>query len=380
MQRELENTVRELDASKASLNEKDRIIKKRDELLESHALESRKMSELLEKERLSHRNTKSQFDSFQRNHDHLSTKASTQDMRIAELESTRGQEHRRLVILEQQSREQLTERNKLLLVLWQKLSSLCGREWLNGNALVDSRVVPTVDVIATRLPGFSKNLMAAIKTIESMMGSYSTKIKAVERDLGREYQTLENMLEVRTKKLDRLETMVRNSAASHSTTSHELHSRLLRLEDKNRQLKVENATLKTANDVRSRAAAAYSATGNNPEALIPGDPGSPSPSVSKGPGDRSRSRPGSRTTTLTRTHTAPSGHEVALSGGDHTGGSSSAGDNDRRWLFRLRDMEERLKMEREGRNQDRQVARQRLGGLESENKELRDQVRRGRDA
>ena len=56
--------------------------------------------------------------------------------------------------------------------------------------------------------------------------------------------------------------------------------------------------------------------------------------------------------------------------------SSSAHNNDNRWLLRLRDMEYKLKMEREGRNQDRQAARQRLSGLESENKGLRDRARR----
>jgi hypothetical protein len=197
--------------------------------------------------------------------------------------------------------------------------------------------------------------------------------------LTREYQSLETNLEVRTKKLDRLETMVRNTVAQGSSSSHELHSRLIRMEDKYRQLKVEHATLKSANDARSR----FSAMGGNPEALIPGassDIGSPSPFVPRGPGDRDKDRVrtsygSSRTNTmLTRTQTASSGNEVALS--DDNGGSGGNNESTR-WMLRLRDMEFKLKMEREGRNQDRQAARQRLGGLETENKDLRDRIRRG---
>lgn len=373
MQRELENTVRELDTTKASVMEKDRIIKQRDALLESHALESRKLSDLLDKERVGHRNTKSQFETFQRTNQHLTRTASTQDVRISELESTRNQERNKLIKLEQQSREQLVERNELLLKLWQKLSALCGREWANSNTLIDRQVLPSLEVVATRLPGFSKNLLAAVKAIETIVTSFQTKIKTVERDLTREYQTLENNLEVRTKKLDRLETMVRNTVASSSTSSHELHSRMLRLEDKYRQLKVENATLKAANDVRSRAA--YASLGNNPEALIPsGDPGSPSPAIPRGPSTRDRSsRPSQSGSMLTRTNTAPGGSEVALSR-DGDGGQSN---NDNRWIYRLRDMEYKLKLEREARNQDRQAARTRLGGLELENRDLRERVRRG---
>jgi hypothetical protein len=381
MQRELENTIRDLDSSKASLNEKDRIIKQRDELLESHALESRKLAELIEKERVAHRNTKSQFDTFQKNHQHLTRTASTQDVRIAELETTRTQDRKRISVLEQTARDQLMERNQLLLVLWQKLSALCGREWTNNNALIDRQVLPSLEVIANRLPGFSKNLLAAIKAIEGIISSFQGKIKSVERDLSRDYQNLENNLEVRTKKLDRLESMIRNSVATGPMSAQDKSSRILKLEEYCRQLKVENATLRTASDVRSRAA--YTSSGN-PEGYFPtGDPGSPSPSIPRGPGDRDKDRvlstshgKGSRSATMTRANTSAGAPGSSAGMMDVALSNESSQANDNRWLFRLRDMEYKLKMEREGRNQDRQAARQRLSGLEVENRSLRERARR----
>ncbi|KAG5964585.1 hypothetical protein E4U58_003127 [Claviceps cyperi] len=418
MQRELENTVRELDTCKASLAEKERILKQRDALLESHGLETRKVTELLEKERLAHRNTKAQYETFQRTHQHLTHTANTQDVRIAELESTRGQDRRRLAQLEQSARDQLTERNELLLKLWHRLSILCGREWLNNNALVDRQVVPSVEVIGSRLPGFSKNLFAAVKTIETMFQTLYTKIHSVERDLNKEYQTLENNLDVRTKKLDRLETMLRNSVASGTLPTQDMHNRMLRLEDAYRQLKVENATLRTASDVRTRAAL----SGSEQHITLPVNRGistssSPSPGIPRGPGDRDKSRHvsqssqaakgTSRSGASSRANTssgiprplsenlnnmATQGMELAMSSStgaiahenissnSSSGGTAAAAasstKNDNRWLLRLRDMEYKLKMEREGRNQDRQAARQRLGGLEMENRDLRDRVRR----
>ncbi|KAJ4245307.1 hypothetical protein NW762_014178 [Fusarium torreyae] len=378
LQRELENTIRDLDASKAALVEKDRIIKMRDSLLESHALESRKLAELLDKERIAHRNTKSQYDTFQKSHQHLTRTASTQDIRIAELETNKSQDRRKIAVLEQTARDQLQERNELLLMLWQKLSNLCGREWVHGNSLIDRQVLPSIEVIANRLPSFSKNLLAAVKAIENMVGSFEVRIKSVERDLHREYQTLESNLEVRTKKLDRLETMVRNSVASGSL-SHD--ARYNRLEEAYRQLKVENTTLRTANDVRARAA--YSSRDSS-DALVP--TGSPSPSIPRGPGDQGRdrsSRSKSRSSTLTRSHTTtalPGSSAGGLGLRDMTGLSEDnqggGVGNDNRWLFRLRDMEYKLKMEREGRNQDRHAARQRLGGLEMENRDLKERVKR----
>ncbi|KAJ4861794.1 micro-tubular organizer mto1 c-term mto2-binding region domain-containing protein [Trichoderma breve] len=369
MQRELENTVRELDTSKAALVEKDRIIKQRDSLLESHALETRKITELLEKERVAHRNTKSQFESFQKTHQHLTRTASTQDVRISELEATRGQDRRKLAVLEQTAREQLLERNELLLLLWHKLSTLCGREWANNNTLVDRQVVPTLEVIASRLPGFTKNLLSAVKTIEGMFAALQTKIKSVEKDLYREYQALENNLDVRIKKLDRLETMVRNSVATGSLGSHEASSRMLRLEEAYRQLKVENATLRTANDVRARAAHQIPGAGSEASAG--------SPSASRGTGDRpSKSRASSAVRAPSASGIPVSSSRAGLGLMDASNSDGSASNNDNRWLLRLRDMEYKLKMEREGRNQDRQAARQRLGGLETENRDLREKVRR----
>lgn len=303
---------------------------------------------MLEKERNAHRTTKTQFDTFQKTHQHLTKTSTTQDTRIAELESTRGQDRRRLATLEQTARDQLAERNELLLLLWRRLSTLCGREWANGHALVDRQVLPSLEVIANRLPGFSKNLLASVKTIETMFSSFETKIKSVERDLTREYQALESNLDARTKKLDRLETMVRNSTASGSLGSQEMKTRMSRLEDAYRQLKVENTTLRTASDVRSRAAQS-----------------SPSPSVHRGPGEKEKR-------SSSRNPSSSSNMDVAKMAAETNSNSS----NDNRWLLRLRDMEYKLKMEREGRNQDRQAARQRLGGLETENKELRDKVKR----
>lgn len=349
LQRELENTLRELDSTKASMSEKERIISQRDALLESHALETKKMNDELEKERGAHKATKTQFETFQKTHQHLTKTANTQDSRIAELESTRGQDRRKLLSLEQTARDQLAERNELLLILWRRLSTLCGREWANSHALVDKQVLPSLEVIASRLPGFSKNLLAAVKAIELMLGSFEAKIKSVERDLTREYQALESNLDLRTKKLDRLEIMVRSTAAAGSVNSQDGKQRMQRLEDAYRQLKVENATLRTANDVRLRASQPGRQSAN----------GSPAPSIHRGPLDKDKG-------SLTKSQT-----DIALSNSE-----GSASGNDNRWLLRLRDMEYKLKMEREGRNQDRQAARQRLGGLETENKELRERMRR----
>ncbi|KAI1349752.1 hypothetical protein F5Y01DRAFT_169901 [Xylaria sp. FL0043] len=377
LQRELEATVRELDSTKSSLLEKDRIIKQRDSLLESHALESRKFGELLDKERQAHRNTKNQFETFQRTHQHVSRTVTSQDSRIVELESTRASDRRKIAQLEAAFKEQLAERNNLLLVLWTRLSALCGSDWTHNNSLINGRALPSIESISTMLPGFSKNLLAAVKMIESLLGNFQSRIKSVERDLWKEYQSLENNLEVRSKKLERLEAIVRSGIASGN---YDAQTRLSQLETAYRTLKIEHATLQRAQDARTRGVG-YSERSLNKKAsslasgeeLIEG--GSPSPLVPTGPHGRESKLPRSKTThldpaggTMTRSSSNLAGADMGRLNSSHGDSRSALGEN--QWMLRLRELEYKLKEEREGRQMDRAAARQRILDGERQNNEL----------
>lgn len=391
LQRELENTVRDLDTTKASVMEKDRIIKQRDALLESHGLETRKVAEMLDKERQAHRNTKHQFETFQKTHQHVTRTVTSQDSRIIELENAKILDKKRITQLELDFKEQLTERNNLLLQLWTRLSSLCGTDWAHGNSLINGRALPSLEAVSTMLPGFSKNLMAAIKTIETMMGGFQARIKGVEKDLWREYQTLESHLDIRTKKLDRLEAIIRNGVATGTLGIGDTHAKLARIEEEYRRLKIENHTLRTAAEVRARAA--YSTTGSDPNLGSASDEnvaGSPSPSIPTGPRDRSRgsripksgSRSGGnggRPGTMSRATSSHSNNLAAEDLGllDPEEAQQQHGPTmENKWMIRLRELEYKLKAEREARVLDRGEAMKRINASENENQSLRDNLER----
>lgn len=407
LQQELDNTSRELDATKASLMEKERIIKQRDGLLESHSLESRKLAEQLEKERQAHRNTKHQYETFQKTHQHVTRTVTSQDSRIVELENAKAQDKRRILQLEASFKDQLTERNNLLLQLWTRLSSLCGTDWAHDNSLINGRALPSLETVTTMLPGFSKNLLAAVRTIERMMAGFHGKIKDVEQNLWAEYQTLEGHLDERTKRLNRLEAVVRNGVATGALGgAGEAATRMARLEEAYRQLKVENHTLRTAAEVRARSA--YSTSGDANDDLDPAGGGSPSPSVPTGPRDKSRSSASSRLPNPSSASRASSSRGVgglgvpgrpttsrAASSHGSAGAGLAADDlalaepveegqtqqnpgADNRWMLRLRDLEYKMKAEREARVMDRGEAQRRLRGYEDENARLREQLERER--
>ncbi|KAI9729781.1 MAG: Anucleate primary sterigmata protein B [Claussenomyces sp. TS43310] len=367
LQRQLEDTMRDLDSTRASVSEKDRLIKQRDSLLESHGLESRRQTEMLDKERQSHRNTRNQFEAFQKTHQHVSRTVTQQESRVQELEMSRQLDRKKLAQLESSFREQLTERNNLLLTLWNRLSALCGSDWAHDNRLINGRALPSLEVVSTMLPGFSKNLLAATKTIESMVGGFQTRIKTVERDLWKEYQNVEQALDVRVKKLDRLETLVKSGVSSGASDSK---AEMVSLKDTNRLLRAELASLRNV-DNRTRTL------------LEPGGASSPSPSIPTGP----RSRKSDRTSTLTRHHSSSTVETATRVGSSSAGSSIRAGSSkggasdeadDQRWIFRFQELERRLAAEREARLLDRKGAMKRLQEAERRNEELRMEVERGK--
>jgi hypothetical protein len=294
-----------------------------------------------------------------------------------ELETSRQQERRKFATLENTFKDQLTERNNLLLSLWNRLSALCGTDWTHNNKLINGRALPTLEAVSTMLPGFTKNLLSAIKTIEALVGDFKSRIRSVERDLWKEYQTLESNLELRTKRLDRLETMARSAIPG---VSGDGKKEIEKLRDTNKTLKLEISTLRAVNDVR---AGAY---GNDP---------SPSPSVPTGP--RHKTIDKTRTSTMTRHHSASAvetfervsasrsgSHSNSNTGSLERSGTSAgsiAEDEykpDLRWQIRLQELEYKLKAEREARKLDRGSALQRLEEKDRENKELVAELERNR--
>ncbi|TVY65572.1 Anucleate primary sterigmata protein B, partial [Lachnellula suecica] len=345
----LNDTVRDVDNLKRVLGEKDRTIKNKDDQLESQAFELRRFADIVEKERQAHRSTTHQFETYQKTNSHASRTVTQQETRITELESHRQNDRKKIATLENQLRDQLNERGNLLLTIWRRLSDLCGPEWTNNNRLINGRAVPSLEVISNMLPGFSQNLLAAVKTLETMMGDFRTRIQHVEKTLWKEYQTLESNLEVRTKRVDRLETMARSAVPG---VSGDGRAEIYKLRESNKALKSELSHLRAAHDVRSKV---YT------------DP-SPSPSVPTGPRNSSKASEErkSRTSTMTRASSSSAVETLERTRIPRPGTGSEPVpgrymspvkplDPDQlKWQIRLQELESKLKMEREGRLGDRQ--------------------------
>lgn len=334
--------------------------------MESHGLESKKLSELLERERQGRRADKAQHDQWQKTHQHTTRTVTQKDSRIAELESQRQSDRKKVATLEQQFREQLSDRNNLLLTLWNRVSTMCGSDWQHQNNLVNNHL-PTVEVVSNMLPGFSKNLLLAVKTVEAMIVGFKSRVRTIERDLWKEYQTLEQALESRVKKLDRLEATVQTQRVSGTFTAA---PEIAKLRGENRLLKSELAVLqKQELHARASRSGSTSVHGGNQDSI--GERSAPAPTLM-------RHHSSSAVETFDRASSSPGANSSSATA-SLIPRSSPIEPSQQRWIHRLRELERRLKAEREARLLDRTAARKRLEEENAANESLRLELEREKE-
>ncbi|GAB7337786.1 hypothetical protein MBLNU457_g3055t1 [Dothideomycetes sp. NU457] len=408
LQDDLDGTAQQLDEARAIIADKDRLIKNRDALLESTGLESRRFSDLLDKERQARKHDQHQYDQSQRGSATHLRAIANHETKIMELETARGQDRRKLNNLERQWREQLDERNKLLLSLWTRLSTLCGAEWVQQHKLVNGEV-PSADSISRELAPFNRNIVEAIKQIEVLVGGFKTKIRGVEKSLLQDYQTLEHTLDARVKRMEALERSVQDTQAQIDAQRAEEMNRLRptvsrspsigedgrrRLSKANTEelnkLRIEVKTLRTelkfhrqqsSNLGQEKLAQEAAAVANRRSSTI-GTGASSTGSASKVSQAIANK--------LLRHHSTSAVDVLHQAKADADNGTSTNRQpiviatppiqpSEQRWVHRLKELERRLKAEREARLLDRRGARQRLEEKSAENQELKGQLERERD-
>lgn len=400
LQRDLEQTANYLDRTKMDVADKDRLLRHRDGLLESTSLESRRLSDLLDKERMARKHDLELFEKESRGKATTMRTIAQHESRVLELETAFSQDKRKMAALDQQYREQLADRNALLLALWNRLSTLCGTDWSHNNSLVNGEV-PSIDVIGRGLPSFNKNIIAAVKRIEALVGDFKQRIKSVERDLNKDYQTLEHNFELRVRRVDQLERAIKETqirmaeeaaaAAQRPQTNRSVSSRSMKGTEEIAKLKSEVKILKAELKFHRQHPSAMAqqlmhqqSQGDHVRTMSSGSGGTKPPSPARAIMS-TLLRHHSTSAADQTSHIAQAAQAVSAASGLQGQSTSIPLDNnaplqrvdtsnsinEQRWIHRLKEMERRLKAEREARLLDRRGARQRLEERSAENEELR---------
>ncbi|KAK4612169.1 Anucleate primary sterigmata protein B [Fulvia fulva] len=375
LQRELETSLNHADKIKMDLADKERLLRHRDGLLENTSLESRRLSDLLDKERSSRKRDLEQFEKSSRGTAQQMRTIAQHETHIMELETSLTQVKRKSETLGQTYQEQLSERNNLLLALWNRLSTLCGSDWAQNHSLVEGEL-PSAEAINKNLGAFNKNVISAVKTIEALLGSFKVRIRTIEKDLWKDYQTLEHNLDIRIRRMDLLENAVDDAqraiaeqAARRPEPSRTLSTKSVKNNEEFIKLKNEVKLLKTELKFHRQHPSAIAQQLVNQHQQTNVDhartlsSGSPARQI---------------VSQLLRHHSTSAVEQVEASPQQIVVSSPAIQPSELRWTHRLRELERRLKAEREARLLDRRGARQRLEQAGAENEELREALDRVR--
>ncbi|KAK5113513.1 hypothetical protein LTR62_003382 [Meristemomyces frigidus] len=419
LQRDMESTANALDRAKMDVADKDRLLRHRDGLLESSSLESRRLSDLLDKERANRRHDMDQFEKASRGQASHMREVAQHQSKFLELETAYSQDKRKMITLEQQFRDQLAERNNLLLALWNRLSTLCGQEWAQAHSQVNGQN-PSSEVIHRFFPAFSSNMLSAVKTIEALIGNFKIRIRSIEKDLWRDYSTIEHNLDIRIKRMDALESAVSNTQraiaekaaeeAQHlrpQMNSRSASSKTIKSTEEIKKLQSEIKILKTELKFHRQHPSAMAQQMLHQQGFHQGGELSPEHARRQSliGGRRDGSSSGASparaiVAQLLRHHSTSAVEQVQqqtpLQHPDLPEGAANAirtvsggqqpivlstppiQPSEQRWVHRLKELERRLKAEREARLLDRRGARQRLEEGRLENEELREMLERER--
>lgn len=347
--------MQQLNDTKNDLAEKDRLLRNRDALLESTGMESRRLSDLLERERQARRQDQATFENAKRGHQSVTRTIQQHETRVIELETLRGQDRRKLLTLENQYREQLVERNNLLYALWNRLSTLCGPEWSRGHAVINGELT-SMELISKNLTGFNKNIILAVKTVEGIIGGFRGRIRAIEKDLLRDYQTLEHSIDQRFKRMDSLEKIVLAQRASQSIgRPSTIRGGVVDINAAElNKLKTENKTLRTEVQTLRQITTTTNQSVSENNGLSPAS-----------------AKRASMAQTLLRHHSTSAVEGLSREPDHPYPQSSPLQPSEQKWIHRLKELERRLKAEREARLLDRSGARKRLEQKVEENADLR---------
>ena len=309
---------------------------------------------MVEKERQARRTDRHHYEQLEKSSRQAIRSATQQEARVLELESARQGDRKRANALETQYKDQLLERNNLLLALWNRFSTLCGNDWAHTHGQISGKV-PSLEVISSHFPGFSKKLLLAVTNVEGLVGGFKIRIRKVEKDLWKDYQTLEHGLDIRFKRLDRLESIVHSDWGPTSPSSAEN----VRLRNENQALRSELHVLQTED--------------------MPGRPNRKMQRVPSG-GATTANINHAALAAFTRHHSTSAIEALEKLEGAHNPPNPPVADHasEERWVHRLRELEKRLKAEREARLLDRSGARKRLEEGRAEYEELKQELERER--
>ncbi|KAG8833328.1 hypothetical protein FRC17_010860 [Serendipita sp. 399] len=200
--RDIARGEEEIARLKKELEERDARARDREAALDKLHVENRDIAAQLAAQTQARLNLSEKLDTVQANLKVAETEVSTLRAKVSDLETRLNKDQRSQVSLEHQYRDQLTERNTLLLTVYQYLDRILG---------VDKTTKAETKPF-TNFAVFHDNLISRLKAVTNIQGDFEKRCKEAEAKFMERLAEVKKQLDFRWKQLDRFETSVKSLA------------------------------------------------------------------------------------------------------------------------------------------------------------------------
>ncbi|KAF4604411.1 hypothetical protein EYR40_001591 [Pleurotus pulmonarius] len=327
LKRDLERLEGELARARKELEDKDSKGRDRDGVVDRLHAENRDLATQLAAQTQARLNITEKLDTTQASLKAAEAQVATFRSRITDLEERLSKDQRSLLAAENQYRDQLTERNTLLLTIYQYMDKILG---------VDK--TPPF----TNFSVFHDNLITRLKALSQIQLDFDKRCKEVESKFTKKLADMRKQLDHRWKQIDKFEEAVKGYADAKATWRRKYSSKegeLEAIKATNADLTTQLAAMKKPGQSDAMEVRALSARATNAE----------------------------RRLINAQNLLAASEEKVA----EMNQRNASA---DSKWEARVKEYEARLKAAEEKYKRERQGAKERVNELENNMKNIREQL------
>ncbi|KAG6901196.1 hypothetical protein C0995_015479 [Termitomyces sp. Mi166 len=219
LKRDLERVENELSRARKELDNKDARSRDRDGTLDNLHAEKRELESQLAAQTQARLNISEKLDGVQGTLSTAEGEIAAYKVKVAELEQRLSKDQRSLLNAESQYRDQLTERNTLLLTIYQYLDKILGVDKTpKKGSQAETKPFTNFSV-------FHDNLITRLKALSQIQVDFEKRCKEAEGRFTDKLSDLRKQLEHRWKQIDKFEASVKTYAEAKSMWRRKLASK-----------------------------------------------------------------------------------------------------------------------------------------------------------
>ncbi|KAH8978057.1 hypothetical protein EDB92DRAFT_1912417 [Lactarius akahatsu] len=219
LKRDLERLEDELTRARKDLHERETRMRERDGVIDTLHAENRELSAQLASQTQARLNATDKLDLVQSSLSTAEADAASLRARAQELEQRLSKDQRSLLTVENQYRDQLTERNTLLLTIYQYMDKILGVDKTpKKGGQAETKPYTNFGI-------FHDNLISRLKSLSQIQLDFEKRVKEAEARYTEKLNEIRKSLDHRWRQLDKFETSVKQCADTKTTIRRKLSAK-----------------------------------------------------------------------------------------------------------------------------------------------------------